>query len=90
MGLTLTEYRNRLRVSEVLKDLQDGAENLRELAIRYGFADQAHMIRVVRRHHGAAPGTLQKPSQGPDRAWKYNAAMSPPGFPCPAGSSTRG
>jgi AraC-like DNA-binding protein len=65
MGLTLTEYRNRLRVSEVLKDLQDGAENLRELAIRYGFADQAHMIRVVRRHHGAAPGTLQKLLKAP-------------------------
>ncbi len=59
-GQTLTVYRNRARVREVLADLQDGAENLRELAARYGFADQAHMIRVVRRHAGASPGTLQK------------------------------
>lgn len=65
MGLTLTEYRNRLRVREVLADLQDGAPNLRELAARYGFADQAHMIRVVRRHCGAAPGTLQKLLEAP-------------------------
>jgi AraC-like DNA-binding protein len=64
-GLTLTEYRNRLRVSEVLADLQDGESNLRELAARYGFADQAHMIRVVRRHYGAAPGTLQKLLKAP-------------------------
>jgi AraC-like DNA-binding protein len=60
-GQTLTAYRNRARVREVLGDLQDGgAGNLRELAARYGFADQAHMIRVVRRHAGASPGTLQK------------------------------
>ncbi len=59
-GQTLTEYRNRARVREVLGELQDGADNLRELAARYGFADQAHMIRVVRRHAGGSPGTLKK------------------------------
>jgi len=59
-GLTLTEYRNRVRVGEVLADIQDGARNMRELAARYGFADQAHMIRVVRRHYGAAPGILRE------------------------------
>lgn len=65
MGVTLTEYRNRLRVREVLADMQDGATNLRELAARYGFADQAHMIRVVRRHCGEAPGTLLRLLEAP-------------------------
>jgi AraC-like DNA-binding protein len=65
MGVTLTEYRNRMRVRQVLADLQDGAANLRELAARYGFADQAHMIRVVRKHCGAAPGALQRLLEAP-------------------------
>jgi AraC-like DNA-binding protein len=65
VDLTLTEYRNRLRVSEVLADIQDGATNLRELAARYGFADQAHMIRVVRKHCGEAPGALQRLLKAP-------------------------
>jgi AraC-like DNA-binding protein len=59
-GQTLTGYRNRVRVREVLADLQAGEGILRELAARYGFVDQAHMIRVVRRHAGDSPGTLQK------------------------------
>jgi AraC-like DNA-binding protein len=60
MGQTLTDYRNRARVREVLSDLEEGERRLRDLAARYGFADQAHMIRVVRRHAGESPGTLRK------------------------------
>lgn len=60
MGQTLTAYRNRSRVREVLSELEEGERRLRDLAARYGFADQAHMIRVVRRHAGDSPGTLRK------------------------------
>jgi AraC-like DNA-binding protein len=58
-GETLTAYRNRLRVRAVLTDVQDGAENLRTLAARYGFADQAHLTRVVRRQLGRLPSELR-------------------------------
>jgi AraC-like DNA-binding protein len=59
-GETLTAYRNRLRVRAVLADLQDGAANLRTLAARYGFADQAHMTRVVRGQLGRLPSEVRR------------------------------
>jgi AraC-like DNA-binding protein len=59
-GETLTDHRNRMRVRAVLGDLQDGADCLRTLAARYGFADQAHLTRVVRRHLGRPPSTVRR------------------------------
>jgi AraC-like DNA-binding protein len=59
-GQSLTAYRNRLRVRAVLADLADGAPNLRTLAAAYGFADQSHLTRVVRRHLGRVPSELTK------------------------------
>jgi AraC-like DNA-binding protein len=59
-GETLTDYRNRMRVRAVLSDLQDGADCLRTLAARYGFADQSHLTRVVRRHLGRSPSTVRR------------------------------
>ncbi|WP_173085462.1 helix-turn-helix transcriptional regulator [Phytohabitans rumicis] len=59
-GQTLTAYRNRLRVRAVLSDLQEGAPCLRELAAAYGFADQAHLTRVVRRHVGEPPAAVRR------------------------------
>jgi AraC-like DNA-binding protein len=56
----MSAYRNRFRVRQVLADLQDGERRLRDLAARYGFADQAHMIRVVRRHAGDSPSVLRE------------------------------
>jgi AraC-like DNA-binding protein len=59
-GETLTAYRNRMRIRSVLGDLQDGAECLRTLAAHYGFADQSHLTRVVRKHLGRPPGTVRR------------------------------
>jgi AraC-like DNA-binding protein len=59
-GHTLTFYRNQLRVRAVLEDAQQGATNLRVLAGEYGFADQAHMARVVRRHLGYTPSDMAR------------------------------
>jgi AraC-like DNA-binding protein len=59
-GHTLTFYRNQLRVRAVLEDVQQGATNLRFLAGEYGFADQAHMARVVGRHLGRTPRDMAR------------------------------
>lgn len=59
-GETLTAYRNRLRIRAVLADLQDGAANLRTLAARHGFADQAHLTRVMRRQLGRLPSEVRR------------------------------
>jgi AraC-like DNA-binding protein len=55
VGQSLTAYRNRMRVRAVLHELEQGAPSLRALAHRYGFADQAHLTRVVRQHLGESP-----------------------------------
>ncbi|MEU8579354.1 helix-turn-helix domain-containing protein [Streptomyces abikoensis] len=53
-GQTLTSYRNQLRVRAVAEEIAEG-QSLRGLASKYGFADQAHMTRVFRRHAGEVP-----------------------------------
>ncbi|MFI7702670.1 helix-turn-helix transcriptional regulator [Nonomuraea sp. NPDC049480] len=57
--MTLTAYRNELRVRAVLEDLYAGEHSLRALAGRYGFADQSHLTRVMRRHVGEPPSLLR-------------------------------
>jgi AraC-like DNA-binding protein len=59
-GESLTEHRNRMRIRAVLSDLQDGDDCLRTLAARYGFADQSHLTRVVRKQLGRAPTTVRR------------------------------
>ena len=59
-GEPVSTYRNRLRVRVVLSDLQDGAGSLRALAAEYGFADQAHLTRVVRRQLGRSPTEIRR------------------------------
>ena len=59
-GETISRYRNRLRVRLALERLADGEPCLaRRLAAELGFADQAHLARVVRRELGATPSTLR-------------------------------
>jgi AraC-like DNA-binding protein len=67
-GESLSTYRNRLRVRAVLSDLQDGADSLRVLAAEYGFADQAHLSRVMRRQLGRTPSELRRLVTASDRA----------------------
>jgi AraC-like DNA-binding protein len=69
-GRTLTWYRNQLRVRAVLGDLQSGATCLRTLAARYGFADQAHLTRVVRQHVGEPPSGFRAALAAPAAAWE--------------------
>ncbi|MFE7592102.1 helix-turn-helix transcriptional regulator [Kitasatospora sp. NPDC057512] len=57
-GRTLTSYRNQLRVRAVAEDIV-GGRPLRELAATYGFADQAHLTRVFRKHTGELPSVVR-------------------------------
>ncbi|MEU8181884.1 AraC family transcriptional regulator [Micromonospora sp. NPDC049044] len=60
-GSSLTAYRNRLRVREVLDTLAEpDGRPLGALANEYGFADQAHLTRVVREQVGHPPARLRR------------------------------
>jgi AraC-like DNA-binding protein len=59
-GETISRYRNRLRVRLALERLAPGEPSLARVAAELGFADQAHLARVVRRELGAAPSSLRE------------------------------
>lgn len=58
-GVSITRYRNRVRVGEALRQLAGGASDLAGLAAALGFADQAHLHRTVRQQVGETPGALR-------------------------------
>ncbi|HET6634264.1 MAG TPA: AraC family transcriptional regulator [Streptomyces sp.] len=58
-GVTLTAYRHRLRLTAALRRLAEGEADLARLAHDVGFADQAHMTRILRREAGLPPGRLR-------------------------------
>jgi AraC-like DNA-binding protein len=57
-GDTISGYRNRIRVRLALERLA-GETSLARLAADLGFADQAHLTRVVRAQVGRAPSHLR-------------------------------
>lgn len=58
-GVSLTRYRNRVRVGRALDRLEEGEESLAVLAADLGFADQAHLCRTVRDHLGHTPTAVR-------------------------------
>lgn len=60
LGVSLTRYRNRVRVGRVLDRLERGERGLARLAADLGFADQAHLCRTVRAHVGHTPTELRR------------------------------
>ncbi|MFF0432989.1 helix-turn-helix transcriptional regulator [Streptomyces sp. NPDC004327] len=60
MGVSLTRYRNRVRVTRAMEGIAEGATGLAELATRLGFSDQAHLTRTVREHVGHTPTALRR------------------------------
>ena len=60
VGISLTRYRNRVRVGKVLDSLEAGETRLSGLAADLGFADQAHLCRTVRDHLGHTPTALRR------------------------------
>lgn len=59
-GLTLTAYRNRIRVLHAVEALEAGHPDLAALAAGLGFADHAHLTRTVRRECGRTPSALRR------------------------------
>ncbi len=60
LGVSLTRYRNRVRVGDALDRLAGGETRLGVLAADLGFADQAHLCRTVRAHCGHTPTALRR------------------------------
>jgi AraC-like DNA-binding protein len=58
-GETISRYRNRARVRLALERLADRERSLARLAGELGFADQAHLARVVRHEVGSTPSALR-------------------------------
>jgi AraC-like DNA-binding protein len=59
-GETISRYRNRLRVRLALERLAAGDACLARIAADLGFADQAHLARVVRSELGTPPSALRR------------------------------
>jgi AraC-like DNA-binding protein len=60
MGISLTRYRNRVRVGWAIDRLAEGESSLACLAAILGFADQAHLTRTIREHLGHTPVALRR------------------------------
>ncbi len=60
LGVSLTRYRNRVRVGRALERIEHGETSLAGLAADLGFADQAHLCRTVRDHVGHTPTALRR------------------------------
>jgi AraC-like DNA-binding protein len=59
-GITINTYRLRLRARAVLAEFGISREGLADLAVRAGFADQAHLSRTIRRELGMSPTEVRK------------------------------
>lgn len=55
MGISLVEYRNRLRIDRFLRSVQSGNENLLKAARDAGFGSYAQFFRVYRKLLGTTP-----------------------------------
>ncbi len=60
IGVSVTRYRNRVRVGRALDRLADGEQDLAGLAAELGFADQGHLCRTVRQHVGTTPTAVRR------------------------------
>ncbi|UPK77192.1 AraC family transcriptional regulator [Nocardioidaceae bacterium SCSIO 66511] len=58
-GVSISRYRNRVRVSRALRRIDEGETDLAALAISLGFSDQAHLSRTMRRETGHPPGRVR-------------------------------
>jgi AraC-like DNA-binding protein len=59
LGVSLTAYRNRVRVGRAVERIAGGETSLGTLAAELGFADQPHMTRTIRDHLGHTPAALR-------------------------------
>lgn len=74
MGLSLVEYRNRLRIERFLRHIDHSGGNLLDAALQAGFGSYAQFHRVFRRFIGATPreyltGHRERDSSAPEAAF---------------------
>ncbi|MGW5611103.1 helix-turn-helix domain-containing protein [Streptomyces sp. NPDC003753] len=60
LGVTVTQYRQRVRIGKALDRLEAGEHSLSTLAADLGYADQAHLTRTMRQHLGHTPTALRR------------------------------
>lgn len=60
LGVSVTRYRNRVRVGRALDRLAEGERDLAGLAADLGFADQGHLCRTMRQHVGRTPTVVRR------------------------------
>jgi AraC-like DNA-binding protein len=60
LGVSVTRYRNRVRLGRALERLESGESTLAEIADALGFADQAHFGRTLRQHTGCTPTEVRR------------------------------
>ncbi|WP_341719195.1 AraC family transcriptional regulator [Micromonospora sp. FIMYZ51] len=60
VGMSLTRFRNRIRVCRLLDRIEAGEQGLARIAVELGFADHAHMTRTVRAECGHPPAALRR------------------------------
>jgi AraC-like DNA-binding protein len=59
-GVTIGEFRRRLRVARAAARLVTTDRPLSEVATHAGFADQSHMTRIFQAHYGATPARYRQ------------------------------
>jgi AraC-like DNA-binding protein len=59
-GLTIPQYRKRLRIHDALRRLHDGEHDLAAIAAASGFADHSHMTRSIVAQYGEPPSRLRE------------------------------
>lgn len=57
------EYQRQIRMEFATREVISSSDTLKEIAIRSGFADQAHFSREFRRLHGVAPAEMRRRMQ---------------------------
>jgi AraC family transcriptional regulator len=63
-GVTMTEFRHRLRVRAAATRLASSSAPLLEVALSLGFADQAHFCRSFKSRMGVTPGQFRRAVRG--------------------------
>lgn len=58
--MTVTHYRQRVRIGRALDRLEAGENSLSTLAADLGYADQTHLTRTMRQHLGHTPTALRR------------------------------
>ncbi|MEV0976329.1 AraC family transcriptional regulator [Streptomyces sp. NPDC049915] len=60
LGVTVTHYRQRVRIGRALDRLEAGENSLGTLAADLGYADQAHLTRTMRRYLGRTATAVRR------------------------------